>query len=787
MNLPTAALSHWVSMLHDLSFGAPLWLWGLPALPVLAGLFVWAERRAAVRLVRLLREPRLRAQLTGAASAARRRWRFGLLLAGLAGLLVALAGPRLGYETLEVHRRGLDLVVIVDVSKSMLANDLAPSRLARAKLAVQDLLGQLTGDRVGLVAFAGDAFLRTPLTIDYDAVLDATSELDVDLIPTGGTDIGGAIDQSLEAFGRSATGNRAILLLTDGEPTVDTEQAAGVQAAKRAADAGARIFAVGFGTAEGALIPLANGRKGEFVRDGSGQLVRTRLNEAGLTEIARTGNGFYLRFTSGEATMRTIIQDGLSKLRAGEIDARADRRPIERYQWPLGAGLLFLALAALPGERRRYRAPAGVGGTTPGARAVPVRRATVAALALCAAFAAPARAEEAIPLDPPSGIGGGGPLALYRDQKYDEAFKAFSDLAKENPSQGSLQFDAGASAYMGKQYDEALEAFGKALTAPEPALRAKSHYNFGNSLFRRGEAQRDRATKIKDWRNAIQHYDATLAALQGRKVPDPGQTLASNTAYNRDLVQRRIDEELQQPPPPPPTPSPSPNKDDKKDQKKGDKSQPQQKDQQDKSQDKGDQQQPDAQSGQQQNKQPQPQQSQDKGGSSSSPQEGGQGNANQPQDGSSNQPPKPDSQQPQPSPGASPAAGGDPQQNQPQKGGSKPQDGQRNPSQGNQNAQNSPQDGTPDPDSVPNQNEPRQRGDFQAQSDPRKDAQAPAGQKGDDGEAAEQSGNPEEAGKMNAAQAKALLDSLKNEDARVMLNRVVNNRRHRDEAPVKDW
>ncbi|MBE7212489.1 MAG: VWA domain-containing protein, partial [Gluconacetobacter diazotrophicus] len=209
-------------MLHDLSFGAPLWLWGLLALPALAGLFAWAERRASARLVRLIRDSRLRGQLTGAASAARRRWRYGLLLAALGCFLVTMAGPRLGYETLEVHRRGLDLVVIVDVSKSMLAQDLAPDRLTRAKLAVQDLLRQLPGDRVGLVAFAGNAFLQAPLTIDYDAVLNAAAELDTDLIPVGGTNLGGAIDLALQAFGKNGTGNRAILLLSDGEPTSDT-------------------------------------------------------------------------------------------------------------------------------------------------------------------------------------------------------------------------------------------------------------------------------------------------------------------------------------------------------------------------------------------------------------------------------------------------------------------------------------------------------------------------------------------------------------------------------------
>ena len=161
------------------------------ALPLLAGLFVWAERRADRRLRQLIRAPRLRAQLTGAASTGRRRWRYALLLRAWRGLIVSMAEPRLGYEQQMVHRRGLDLIVIVDVSKSMLATDVLPNRLTRAKLAVQDAVRLLTGDRVGLVAFAGNAFLQAPLTIDYDAVLTPATELDTDLIPRGGTNIGG--------------------------------------------------------------------------------------------------------------------------------------------------------------------------------------------------------------------------------------------------------------------------------------------------------------------------------------------------------------------------------------------------------------------------------------------------------------------------------------------------------------------------------------------------------------------------------------------------------------------
>ena len=226
----------------QLSFGAPGWLWALLLVPALAVLFVWAERQAGRRLETLIQLPRLRAQLTAGASVGRRRWRYALGLAGLAGLVLAMAEPRLGYDVQETHRRGLDLIVIVDVSKSMLATDLTPNRLTRAKLSVQDLVGQLSGDRLGLVAFAGSAFLEAPLTVAYDAVLDSAAELDTDLIPRGGTNIGGAIDLALEAFGKAEAGNRAIVLLSDGEPTSDTEQADGIAAAGRAAAAGVKVF-----------------------------------------------------------------------------------------------------------------------------------------------------------------------------------------------------------------------------------------------------------------------------------------------------------------------------------------------------------------------------------------------------------------------------------------------------------------------------------------------------------------------------------------------------------------
>ena len=740
-------------MFPGLTFGSPLWLWGLLALPALAAVFVWGEHQAGVRMARLIQTPRLRAQLTGATSATRRRVRYGLLLLGFAALLVALAAPRLGYETRETHRRGLDLVVVVDVSKSMLATDLPPTRLARAKLAVQDFVTQLAGDRVGLVAFAGTAFLQAPMTVDYDAVLNADNELDTEIIPRGGTNLGAAIDVAVDAFGKAEAGNRAILLMSDGEPTTDGEEAAGLQAAQHAAEAGVKIFTMGFGTPEGSLIPL--GSTGEFVRDADGKIVRTKLDEGTLKAIAKAGNGFYVRF-NGDAAIRTVVQQGLSQLKAGEIDARLARRPIERYQWPLGLGLALLTAGSFLGERRRVRAP-----LSPAPRAVPSgRRAatgvSAALLAGACCFLPAAHAADA-PTPPAQNA-----LDLYRSGKYDAAYKAFQALAEKNPEQGSLQFNAGASAYMGKQYDEALDAFGKAMTSNNVDLQAKANYNFGNTLFRRGEDQKDRDQKIADWKNALQHYDATLGALKQRG-PQGSPRLTTDTAFNRDLVQKRLAEVLKEPPPP------KQDKQNQQDKKDDQQKKPEQQNQQDQ-QGKGD---------KQDQSQPKPDQGQKQDQSKSG----------------ENQPPKPDqAQNGQGQPGSQPPNPSGPPA--PQNGGGKPSGDQKEgnqpppPSPGSSDKKDGSQGDKPDtspsgskPDALPtpDQGKPRERGDFQAK--PGEQGQGSQGQAGE--KPADEP--PPENGKMNSAQARALLDSLKDEDAHVDLGGDTKRHSSNDDPPLKDW
>lgn len=525
-----------------MTFGAPAWLLGMLVIPILALLFWRAERRSALRL-REFASLRLLPQLAGTVNRARRALRFGLLLLAVIMALFSLAQPRLGYTYEDVKRQGLDVILAVDTSRSMLANDTPPSRLQRVKLAAHDLINELQGDRIGLIAFAGRAFLQAPLTIDYSAAAEAVDDLDTNTIPEGGSNISQAISLAASTYGKSAVGNRALIIFTDGEE-LDGDA---IKSAKAAADAGVRIFTVGVGTPEGSLIPITGEGGGTaFVKDSKGQVVKSKLDEKRLREIAEATGGVFLRLENEQRTMRGLLSQGLGKMESGEIDARTSRRPIERYQWPLAAALLALALSILINERKRERL-----------RRVRKQAAALAALAFALSYAQ-------------SVFAAAPGLEAYRDQKFPEAYEQFQQTLKEHPqtrATDKIQFDSGAAAYKMQDYGKALQSFSQALLSPDAGLQSKSHYNLGNTLYQRGESQKADQPKLTDWTNALQHYEQALKL-------EPESKEAKD---NYEFVKKKI-EELKNKPPPEPTPTPSPKPQDK--QKKPDQSQKDQEQQQ---------------------------------------------------------------------------------------------------------------------------------------------------------------------------------------------------------------
>ena len=516
-----------------MTFGAPEWLWGLLLIPLLIALFVRSEHRGLKRLQQFV-SARLLPQLAGTVNRRRRIIRFGLLLLGLALAIVSLAQPRWGYTFEDVKRKGLDLLVAVDTSRSMLSNDVQPNRLDRVKLAIQDLIDELQGDRVGLIAFAGRAFLQAPLTIDYDAVIEAVNDLDTKTIPEGGTNISSAITLATQSFGKSAMGNRALIIFTDGEELSGDA----VKTAKAAADAGVRIFTIGVGTPQGSLIPVT-GDNGEtsFVKDSAGQVVKSKLDDKRLREVAEATGGFYLHLENGPRTMQQVQSEGLAKMQAAEMDVRLSRRPIERYEWPLGGALIALALSILIPERKRVRerahvpAPARNAGRSVAGGPVKAAGAAVAVLMLlCSSVFATAPG-----------------INAYQQGKFEDAYKEFQETLKSHPqsrAEDKLQFDSGAAAYKLKDYNKALESFSQALLTPDTGLQTKGHYNLGNTLYQRGEMQKGDDKKLSDWTNALDHYEQTLKL-------DPQNKEAKD---NYEYVKKKIDElknkkEQQQQPP----------------------------------------------------------------------------------------------------------------------------------------------------------------------------------------------------------------------------------------------
>src|SRR5438874_8947329 len=506
-----------------MSFGAPQWLWGLLLIPALVALFIRAERHGIIRLREFV-SARLLPQLAGTVNRPRRVLRFALQLLGLALAVISLAQPRWGYTFEDVKRKGLDLLIAIDTSRSMLSNDVQPNRLERVKLAARDLINELQGDRVGLIAFAGRAFLQAPLTIDYEAVMESIKDLDTKTIPEGGTNISEAISLATQSFGKSAMGNRALVIFTDGEELSGDA----VKSAKTAADAGVRIFTIGVGTPAGSLIPV-NGEDGEtaFIKDSAGQVVKSKLDEKRLREIAEATGGFYLHLGNGPRTMQQLFTEGLAKMQAAEIDVRLSRRPIERYEWPLGAAIMGLAISFLISERKRGRQTV----PAPAPRAALASTAAIAALLLLSLSQVFAAAPG---------------LDAYHEGKFPDAYQEFQQTLKAHPQTGAadkLQFDSGAAAYKMKDYSKALESFSQALLSPDMGLQSKSHYNLGNTLYEHGETQQSDDKKLTDWTNALQHYEQTL------KLEPQNKEAKDNYDYVKKKIEELKKKKQEQPPP----------------------------------------------------------------------------------------------------------------------------------------------------------------------------------------------------------------------------------------------
>lgn len=497
-------------------FGQPQILWLLAAtVPALAVFFFWSWRKRKALLQQFV-QSRLLASLTVGVSATRLKIRLLALWFAVASLFLALARPQWGFKLEEVRQRGLDILVAIDTSRSMLATDIRPNRLARARLAALDLLQLAKTDRLGLIAFAGSAFLHCPLTLDEDAFRQSLQALDVGVIPQGGTALTEAIQTARDAFKKEADNFRVLVLITDGE---DHEEGA-IEAAKKAAKDGIKVFTIGVGTAAGELLPSVD-EKGQkaYVKDDDGNIVKSRLNELILQEIATATGAFYLPLQATK-TMQTLYERGLAPLPKSEIATTLSRRYYERYQWPLAIAIGLLIFEMLLPEQKKVRKPAPK----------PTSGAATATLALALCLLA-SSSHHAIAQGAASKA-----LKHYQQGNYGTALKEFEALSRENPKDSRLLYNAGTAAYRNHNFESATENFRAATLAEDIALQQNAYYNLGNSLFQLGEQQPDPKDRAKNWELAIKQYETALKL----KTEDP------DAKHNLEFLRKKLEELKQQ-------------------------------------------------------------------------------------------------------------------------------------------------------------------------------------------------------------------------------------------------
>ncbi len=471
-------------------------LWILP----LAGFALIVQHRRHQRAMQRFAEPAILARLTPDVSKGRRFTKNILLLLALGILLLALAGPRWGSRYQEVTRKGVDIMIIVDVSRSMMVEDVKPNRLERARREIVDFLNIVEGDRVGLTIFAGSAFVQCPLTLDYAALEMFLNALQAGIIPVPGTDMGAAIETALTAFDAKTETDKVMLLITDGE---DNEQQ-GLAAAREAARQGVKIFVFGIGEPSGGPVP-AGGEQGGFTKDGDGKLVLSKLDEKTLQDLGSVTGGGYVRSTAGDLDLDLLYFEGIKQkteaqtLKSGKIKVYE-----ERFNIFILAGFLLLLIEDILDDRRRT------------ATAKKFRLLFFFGVCFLSSLMQPGPLPAA---ETPDG--------LYRQGRFDEAQKAYAQGDMDHPKDIRYRYNRGCAAFQAGQYKEAEAAFSSVMKRTKDSrLQFKAAYNLGNTAFKQG-----------DYSAAAEYYKQALSAYPQDE----------DARYNLELSLRAIEQMKQQP------------------------------------------------------------------------------------------------------------------------------------------------------------------------------------------------------------------------------------------------
>lgn len=334
-----------------IQFGSPNWFWILAAVPLLVMFLRWRQKKQEEALARFAPNTLYVRLIDGLHSEAR-RWKKIMALLALVLLVVALARPQYGVSKQVLKRTGMDIVIALDTSDSMLAEDLRPNRLRVARREIVQLIDRLQGDRIALVPFAGEAFVQCPLTLDYGAAKMFLQEIDTNTVSLPGTALGKAIQTASRCFVQEERKYKVLILITDGEDTVGNPGP--IEAARQAARQGVRIYTIGVGSIGGAPIPIRDprGQLLGYKEDGGGNKVLSKLDESALRQIAAETDATYFRATDGDLELQSIYDD-IAQLEEKEIHSTLHLQGIDRFQYVLTPALLLLIVEALTLERRR--------------------------------------------------------------------------------------------------------------------------------------------------------------------------------------------------------------------------------------------------------------------------------------------------------------------------------------------------------------------------------------------------------------------------------------------------
>lgn len=500
-------------MNNMITFGEPFWFFaGGSSIVLLLFLYKSMQGRRQRELARFA-SSNLLGKLCANVSSRRRTTKKTLLLVAIACCFVALARPQYGVKWVEVKRKGIDILFAVDTSKSMLAQDVRPNRLQRAKYGILDFIGQLEGDRVGLMPFAGSAFLMCPLTIDYSAFESSLEALDTAIIPKGGTDLAAAIEEA-EAVLSNEANHKILVLITDGENL----QGDAMIAAEAAAENGMTIYTVGVGTREGELIPISRNGKTGFVKDASGKFITSQLDESSLSKIAEVTSGLYTPLgVSGEG-LQTIYEEKLSLIPKEELAEKRHKIPLERFVWPLAVALVLLMFEFLVGGRKSKRSL-----RIPFIKTAGRRKQKLTATLLFCCFVSLSNNAKASPGEEAYGTG-----------DYLTASEFYSEALTKSPDDALLHYNYGTAAYKNNMFEDAANSFSEALKSDDLLLQVRAYYNRGNALFQQGQEhmQTDNQHAMELWQQAVDSYDG---ALQLNSMND-------DASYNLALVKKKLEE-----------------------------------------------------------------------------------------------------------------------------------------------------------------------------------------------------------------------------------------------------